>query len=555
MAGRIVTTARRDCALLILVCAVTMFVGLGNTALWEPDEPRFAEATRQMFTRGDFLTPWFNNSPRFEKPILMYWMQVPFVATLGATETAFRLPSAIAGLCTVLLIYSLGAHLVSPRTGLIAGLSLATTMRFVVYARQGLTDIPATAFVTLTIYGFVRALDEPVQSRRYALLAWIGVAGAALTKGPVAVLGLLVVLLFALIYVRTPVWRRLHVVPGLLLAAAMVLPWFVFMITKHGRAFVDVAIGHEVVARYLSSDFPGRDRGPLFFWTVWPGDGAPWSLLCTSAFVWMAWRWRVLEAPVRRGAALAALWFLTVLVVFSFSQYKLPHYIIPAYPAMALLVGIFADAYLARRAVPSPLWTVPMYIIGLALIGLAFLLSLLLQRAFDLPLNDAAFVLPVALVLGGIAILVAQFMQRELRALGALVAIIVFAYGYIGLVIAPQELRKFQPVPSLAHVVRHVSAPNQPVAVLGTYAMPGLVFYAGRPVVALREREEVIDFLSSPGPHICVLARSDYDAIRGSMPPAHVIAGEGDVFSVRMSRLLESEPERKTNTLLVVTTP
>src|SRR5687768_11361646 len=94
--------------LLLMVWALTMALGLGNTALWEPDEPRFAEATRQMFERGNFLTPWFNDRPRFEKPVLLYWLQAPFVALLGPTETAFRIPSALAGLLTLLLIYRIG---------------------------------------------------------------------------------------------------------------------------------------------------------------------------------------------------------------------------------------------------------------------------------------------------------------------------------------------------------------------------------------------------------------------------------------------------------------
>ena len=105
-------SSRAHIGVLVLVWFFTMAVGLGNTALWEPDEPRFAGATRHMFEHGDFLTPWFNGKPRFEKPPLLYWLQAPAVAILGPTETAFRLPSAIAGLVTLLLVYRIGSRLV-----------------------------------------------------------------------------------------------------------------------------------------------------------------------------------------------------------------------------------------------------------------------------------------------------------------------------------------------------------------------------------------------------------------------------------------------------------
>ena len=131
-------SSRAHYTLIVVLWGLTMLAGLGGTALWEPDEPRFAEATRQMFERGDFLTPWFNGRPRFEKPILLYWLQAPFVALMGPVETAFRLPAALAGLLTLIVVYRLGGRLASPFAGLLGALSLATMFRFLLYARQSL---------------------------------------------------------------------------------------------------------------------------------------------------------------------------------------------------------------------------------------------------------------------------------------------------------------------------------------------------------------------------------------------------------------------------------
>ena len=143
------------------VCALTLFAGLGRAALWEPDEARYAEATRQMLARGDFLTPWYNDAPRFEKPILFYWMQLPFVAALGSTELAARLPVALSASGCVVLTWLIGARLFGATAAWLAALVLATSFRFVMFAHQGLTDIPALLFELIALYAFLRADAHP----------------------------------------------------------------------------------------------------------------------------------------------------------------------------------------------------------------------------------------------------------------------------------------------------------------------------------------------------------------------------------------------------------
>ena len=154
---------------IVAVWALTTMAGLGSTSLSEPDEPRFAEATRQMFLRGDFLTPYFNGVPRFEKPILFYWMQAPAFAILGPTETAARLPAA---LCTlgVLLLTFLGERLFTLRAGYVGALILATTFRFAVWSRQGLTDVPVLFFMVAALSWWAKLVPVgtvPLKKRSY----------------------------------------------------------------------------------------------------------------------------------------------------------------------------------------------------------------------------------------------------------------------------------------------------------------------------------------------------------------------------------------------------
>jgi 4-amino-4-deoxy-L-arabinose transferase-like glycosyltransferase len=463
-------------------------------------------------------------------------------------------PVGAGRLLTLFIVYRIGARLVSARAGLLAAIVLATTFRFLLYARQGLTDVPVTAMVTLSIWGFLSARDAAAgRSRRFALLGWAATGAAALIKGPVAVFGPLVWGIYLLAADRTrDAWRRVHAPTGVLVAAAVALPWHIAMIVLHGRAFLDVALGYEVVARYASPDFPGRDRGFFYYYGVWFGDAAPWSIFFVAAIVWSVRAWSALDSGCRRVLQLSAIWFATVLVVFSFSSYKLPHYIMPAFPPTALVVGVFADAVLRGRVASAWLWRVPVALTSMLLAAGAVLLSLLLLRAFLVPATDASMVLPAVMIAGAVALAGCVVARRDRLALQVLLVALVAAYAWIVIVISPRELRRFQPIPELGRTVQRVAAPGDPLAVAGNYGAPGLVFYAHRPVRQLVNREELIQYLSEPGPRYCVLPQTDFESVRPEIARQYRIVDSGDVFSVRMRRLLERDPERAGRTLVLV---
>jgi len=540
--------------LIVGTCAITFGAGIGSTALWEPDEPRFAEATRQMLLRRDILTPWFNEAPRFEKPILLYWLQLPFFATLGATETAARAPSVLAGLAAVLAVFGLGRELASRRAGVLAAVVLATTFRFVLYARQGLTDVPVTAAVTLALWAMSRAVTGQAGAIA-ARSAWALAGAAILLKGPVGFLAPLIWTLWAVLAGGRDALRRTRPFGGMLIAALLAGPWYGAMLIRHGQGFVDVALGYEIMARYLSPEFPGRDRGFSYFWGVWLGDGAPWSLFLAPALWWAYAYGGRMVAGERQAMQLAGIWFVTVLLVFSISQYKLPHYILPAYPAMALAVGIFGNAA-AEFRVPTLLWRVPAYLSALALAACAALLWPLLTRVFGLAPPDPAFLLPA--VVAGAALLIAWVAsptvgKDPLPTFGVLVATLVVTFGLLGSFVAPRELRRMQPVPALAAAARRVVAPDEPFAVAGNYGAPGLVFYSRHPVRQLTDRTDLIAFLSASGRRHCVMPESELRAVTPLLDRRLYVQAQASVFSVRMKRLLENEPERAARVLVLVT--
>ena len=270
------TGAIRTTRLLVVagVCALTLFAGLGRAALWEPDEARYAEATRQMLARGDLLTPWYNGEPRFEKPILFYWMQLPFVAALGSTELAARLPVALSASGCVVLTWLIGARLFGATAAWLAALVLATSFRFVMFAHQGLTDVPALLFELIALHAFLRA-DQHPSGRSAWVVAWVAVGLAAMTKGPVAIIPVAIWVAF---YVLRREWsglRRMRLLPGSMIALAIAAPWPIYMTVTHGRRFLDVTVLSEVVARVRGE--VGGSRGLFYYADVWPADLLPWT--------------------------------------------------------------------------------------------------------------------------------------------------------------------------------------------------------------------------------------------------------------------------------------
>jgi hypothetical protein len=200
------------------------------------------------------------------------------------------------------------------------------------------------------------------------------------------------------------------------------------------------------------------------------------------------------------------------------------------------------------------LWTAPAFLSAMLLLVGAVLLALLLRRAFELQLSDISFVLPIAMTAGGVTVAISAARGRARTCIWTLLTTLVASYAFIVIVIAPRELRRFQPIPGLAASVRSIAQPGDALAVAGNYGAPGLVFYARMPVRQLVDRADLVAFLSEPGRRHCVLPRTDFEAVAGELPRRYRVVDEGAVFSVRMRRLIERTPERAGRTLVLITT-
>jgi 4-amino-4-deoxy-L-arabinose transferase-like glycosyltransferase len=534
------TTVRH---LVIILGASTLAIGagLGSVALWEPDEPRFAEASRQMLLRGDFLTPYLNGVPRFEKPILLYWLQAFAYSVFGVTEFAARLPSALAGLGTIVVTYLLTARVASRRAALIAALALATMFRFVTYARQGLTDVPVLFFVTAAVYGFVVSWQEP-SSRWAARLGWLCVGLGMLTKGPVGLLPVMIWIACALVVRdREMVWRT-RPVGGAALAMAVGLPWYLAMLALHGRAYTDFAIGHELVERFLSERTFEPTRSAFYYFKVWPGDAAPWSLLFLAAAAWALRRWQTVDAGTHRAVMLAATWYLTVFVAFSISRSKVTHYVLPAYPAAALLIGTFLDR-LANTRADGAWWRVPLALIALTCLAaapLAFLFVRTLPPGGGMALR---WVLPGVLALGGASLVHTAWRGVLLPGLYALPLMLTGVFALVGVYALPAYVQPFKPMPPLARVADRLVPPGASLGLLGRYGSASLIYYSRRNVQWLDDDAQTIAYFSSKHGAVGVMPLTDFQRLSPQLPKARPVAS-AEEFNVHIERLTRRRTTR-----------
>jgi 4-amino-4-deoxy-L-arabinose transferase-like glycosyltransferase len=316
---------------LALALLVLLLAGLGRAPLFDVDEGAFSEATREILASGDWGHTTLNGADRFDKPIGVYWLQALSALIFGVSEFAMRLPSALATWVAALAV----SGFVAPRWGWRAAAAAAvihvTSFGPWAMAHAATADALLGLFLMLSALDLWRYLESGHVSSLRRLAAWVGFG--LLVKGPVAVLIPLAV--FVLACLSEGNWRPLRQalldVKAWAILLAIALPWYAYALWRHGQGFVDGFILRHNIDRF-AAPMEGHSGGWFYFVLVAPLLWMPWTPLL---LVW--WRhigsiWR--DDTIRR----ALIWVIFVLVFFSLSSTKLPHYGIYAAPGMVVLL-------------------------------------------------------------------------------------------------------------------------------------------------------------------------------------------------------------------------
>jgi len=351
--GNTTPQGRRWIVVVLALCALLYFLRLGDIAFLGKDEPKNAQAAREMLRSGDWVITTLDEEPWFDKPILYYWTALVGFSMFGVGELGARVGPALAALLAVWITFLLGRrvlgsgrdHQHAAAAGALAAMILGSGLLFFYFARTAVTDSLLTAMVTgcLTAYYFAR---EGIHPARNMHLAWACAAMAVLAKGPVGLLLPALVIGADLLWTRRPGGlRRLYLPTGLLLFALLAAPWYALATVRSDGQFLQDFLVQRNLARYATDDLP--HQGPVWYYLpVLLLAGYPWSLLLPGTLLRLAQQWRTLPAEERSRLRFLLLWIVLPLLFFSFAGSKLPSYLLPAFPAVSVLL---ARALCSRR--------------------------------------------------------------------------------------------------------------------------------------------------------------------------------------------------------------
>jgi len=357
-------------ALGILILA-SFFVGLGSAPLFDVDEGAFSEATREMMLSKNYLTTYLNGAPRFDKPILIYWVQLVSVKMFGINEFAFRLPSALAGTAWATSIFLFFRKESGNRQAFFAAAMMVLSLQVIVIAKAAIADGLLNCFLAITMFALLQHFKT---GSKHALHLAFATAGfGMLTKGPIAILiPAAVSFLFALHERAVKQWIRMIFNPiGILLFLCIALPWYLLEYRDQGMAFIEGFFFKHNLSRFNSS-FEGHSGSMLYYIPVIIVGMMPFTGLFFTVLI------KIKSLLADRTNRFLLIWFLFVFVFFSLSGTKLPHYTIYGYTPLFILMA---------RALPlskHPRLFAVWPLLFLAVVAcLPFLLQIALQKIDD----------------------------------------------------------------------------------------------------------------------------------------------------------------------------
>ncbi|MFM9885684.1 MAG: phospholipid carrier-dependent glycosyltransferase [Burkholderiales bacterium] len=492
-----------------LLLLVAWFGFLELRGLFAPDEGRYAQIPQAMVATGDWVTPRLNGFKYFEKPPLQYWATAVAFKVFGESEWSARLWPALTGFLGALVIGWAGARTAGLQVGFVASFIVATSLAYFMAGQYLTLDMGLSFFFTSAVAFFIIAQHEATSARsrtRWMLLVWAALAAATLSKGLIGIVlpGLAIGLYIALARDFRLI-GRLAILPGTIVFLAIAAPWFVFVQDRNPE-FLHFFFVREHFERFTLPEH--RRPGPWWYFIPILVIGTlPWTPMVLGAM------WRSLLAAIRQRAAperssfnidlLLLVWVATVFVFFSVSRSKLPAYILPILPPLALLAARQIANFDARTIVRSALWSlatsVVLAVVGVVLVGRASPGdAALIERS--MVWLYAAFAASIG---GGIA---AALVAR--RGNATIACVVLGLSTPITVLLATAGIHTIDEIRSSRQIVQSAfGASPQRTDTIPFYSVDtfdhSVPFYLGRPVIMVAHRSELREGIAAdPGKFI-----------------------------------------------------
>ncbi len=572
-------------ATILIVASVVLFTNLGGPRLWDRDEPRNAGCAAEMLLRGDWIVPVFNGELRSHKPVLLYWLMMSAYSVLGVGEFSARFWSAALAVGSCLCVYAIGRRIFSASVGLWAAIILATTLMFDVAGRAATPDSVLIFLTTLALTWFVlrafpaedegeqRAIDAKASTGFFPgtalfVIVLYGIMGlATLAKGPIGVIlpssvigAFLLVRCFKSSYGSPQgIWRitrpfgyfvgvcfRMKVHWAALVVLAVALPWYVWVGLRTDGAWLSGFFMEHNFGRAVQQ-MEGHGGSPLYFYPVALMVGfAPWSVFFIPTFIDAYRRVRSGDREYN-GLLFAACWVAVYVGLFSLASTKLPSYITPCYPAVALLVGAYVDRWSRNESVASWIWPRVAMAIWCA-VGIGILIGLPLAAGRYLPGKEWIGAVGLIPIVAAVIALVCIKLERadaaaRAFALGAFLFVWV-SFSFVSVQVDSTqrfhellgELNARSDTPELAHYqvlepswVFYAASTIEPVY-MGDPAAPGKQGKRSGQVWVQHASKEARQYLQQSRDHYVLTTRTHYERIRGELPAGVAVVAETPYF-------------------------
>lgn len=475
---------------LLLAVAVIWFSNIEYRHLIEPDEGRYAEIPREMATSGDWVTPRLNDLKYFEKPPLQYWATAIAYSLFGEHHWTSRLWTALTGFAGLLLVWLAGTRLFGREAGRYAALLLGSSLLYALMGHFNTLDMGVTFFMSLGIISLLLAQHQGTDARarrNWMWLAWAALALAVLSKGFMGlVLPGAALVIYSLLQRDFAIWKRMHWGSGLLLLLLITAPWF-YLVIKANPEFFQKFFIYEHYTRFTTKEH-GRYQPWYYFIHILLLGFLPWTIVMLDTLV-RAWKNSAAAIRAFSPERLLLVWAVFIYVFFSMSGSKLPSYLLPIFPALALLMGKQLADMSERRLFWLVVPVLPFAVLGLALAPFTAKLG-------DTPLKmqlygDYATWLTVAALVFLLGAAAALFLLRRNRkpaavlilALGSLLAAQIGSSGYN--TIAVQRSAYL-----LADKLRPHVKESIPIYSVGNYEQT-LTFYLKRTFTLVQYQDEM----------------------------------------------------------------
>jgi 4-amino-4-deoxy-L-arabinose transferase-like glycosyltransferase len=350
--------------LLVIIYALLWFGTLNYRHLIPSDEGRYAEIAREMLVTSDWITPRYNGYKYFEKPPLQAWATAAAFQVFGIGNWQARLWTALTGFLTILMIGFTGARVFNPRAGWLAAVVLASSPMWIISGHFNSLDMGLSSFLVAALCSLLLAQTSHNKNdcRNWMWACWIFMALATLSKGVIGVaIPAMVFIAYSISTWDWKIWTRLRLFSGSILFLAITAPWFVF-VAQRNPEFLEFFFIHEHLQRFTQDDH--SRTGPIYYFVPLLLIGLlPWLLQAPGA---IAQAWSERRRQFSAGWLLIC-WFAVIFAFFSMSHSKLPGYIIPVFPALALIIGNRLDRLLGHTNTMALPWK--LQVLGFAILG------------------------------------------------------------------------------------------------------------------------------------------------------------------------------------------